>query len=69
MGISSDSGSSKINKLVIFHNKNVTFKMVQVSYRKRRFAEANLAFFFGGGEGGSYTQTCRDHLAGLSTNG
>ena len=52
MGISSDSGSSKINKLVIFHNKNVTFKMVQVSYRKRRFAEANLAFFLGGGRGG-----------------
>ena len=48
---SSDSGSSKINKLVIFHNKNVTFKMVQVSYRKRRFAEANLAFFWGGGGG------------------
>ena len=58
-----------MNKLVIFYNKNVTFKMVQVSYKKRRFAEANLAFF-GGGEGGvsgsvgSYTQTCRDHLAG-----
>ena len=58
-----------MNKLVIFYNKNVTFNMVHVSYRKRRFAEANLAFF-GGGEGrgvsgsvGSYTQTCRDHLA------
>ena len=43
--------------------------MVQVSYRKRHFAEANLAFFLGGGGGvsgsvGSYTQTCRDHLAG-----
>ena len=45
--------------------------MVQVSYRKRRFAEANLAFFVGGGGGGgvsgsvgSYTQTCRDYLAG-----
>ena len=59
-----------MNKLVIFYNKNVTFKMVQVSYKKRRFAEANLAFFLGGGGGGvsgsvgSYTQTCRDHLAG-----
>ena len=43
--------------------------MVHVSYRKRRFAEANLAFFGGRGGGvsgsvGSYTQTCRDHLAG-----
>ena len=58
-----------MNKLVIFYNKNVTFKMVHVSYRKRRFAEANLAFFGGRGGGvsgsvGSYTQTCRDHLAG-----
>ena len=53
-GHSSDSGSSKMNKLVIFYNKNVTFKMVQVSYKKRRFAEANLAFFLGGGGGGQW---------------
>lgn len=45
----SDSGSTEINKLVIFHNKNVTFAMMQVSYRKRRVAEANLAFLGGGG--------------------
>ena len=71
---SSDSGSSKINKLVIFHNKNVTFKMVQVSYRKRRFAEANLAFFLGGGEGGQWVggfiyANMQRPLSWLSTSG
>ena len=45
--------------------------MVQVYYRKRLVAKANLAFSWGEGGGGGvgesvgpYTQTCRDHLAG-----
>ena len=49
--------------------------MVQVSYRKRRFAEANLAFFLGGGgEGGQWVggfiyANMQRPLSWLSTSG